>query len=296
MSDTKMLIREFNASKVGKVLNGKESFRNAVGRTLHGLSYRHPKLAMAMGVVGFMGATVAGGPVGALVASPVMFASVYSGIVPKKEEKAACDFLMNVAVRKTAAFDNYLVKRGTDETRRLSAVQAYLKSQAPGFGYFKEYQRDFPNAVQQIMKEGMKGDLPLLHGKELYELEALQEVFTKGRNKDGIFKGMIKTFTPTYRRQREMAKRISERRWADREKWEKMSSDTRSPWREHMKEQEFLRSKEPAINEEKKETFLDVFKRASHPLVKPNVEKANLPIQKPMTTPFLNALRNRQGR
>ena len=296
MVDSKQLIKEFNESKVGKVLNGKESFRNKVGRVLHGISYKHPKLAMTLGVMGFMGATIVGGPVGAVVASPMMFAGVYSGIVPKKEEKAACDFLMNVAVRKTAAFDNYLVKRGIDEKTRLSAVQAYLKSQSPRFGYFKEYQKDFPSAAQQIMAVGMKGDLPLLHGKELYELEALQEVFTKDRNKDGILKGMIKTFTPAYREQRKEAKKIAESRWADREKWEKMPSDTRSLWRSYMKEQEFLKSKETVIKEEKKETCLDFFKRTSHPLEKPRIEKAYLPAQKPVTTLWFNALKKRQSR
>ena len=252
MSDTKKLIKEFNESKVGKVLNGKESFRNGVGRILHGISYKHPKLAMAMGIMGFMGATVAMGPVGAIVASPMMFAGVYSGIVPKKEEKAACDFLMNVAVRKTVAFNNYLEKRGVDEKARLTAVQAYLKSQAPKFGYFKEYQKDFPKAAEQIMKEGMKGDLPLLHGRELYELEALQEVFTKGRNKDGILKGMLKTFTPTYRAQRKDAEKIADARWADRKAWLEAPEDKRAPWREFMKEQAFIRSKENPQKQEKK--------------------------------------------
>lgn len=296
MVDSKQLIKEFNESKVGKVLNGKESFRNKIGRVLHGISYKHPKLAMTMGVSASVGAALVGGPVGAVAVSPMMFAGVYSGIVPKKEEKAACDFLMNVAVRKTAAFDNYLVKRGIDEKTRLSAVQAYLKSQAPGFGYFKEYQKDFPSAAQQIMAVGMKGDLPLLHGKELYELEALQEVFTKDRNKDGILKGMIKTFTPAYRERRKEAKKIAESRWADREKWEKMPSDTRSLWRSYMKEQEFLKSKETVIKEEKKETCLDFFKRTSHPLEKPRIEKAYLPVQKPVTTLWFNALKKRQCR
>lgn len=296
MSDTKKLIREFNESKVGKVLNGKESFRNGVGRMLHGLSYKHPKLAMALGTIGFMGATVVGGPVGAIAASPIMFAGIYSGIVPKKEEKAACDFLMNVAVRKTAAFNNYLEKRGIDEKERLTAVREYLKSQAPKFGYFKEYQKDFPGAAEQIMKEGMKGDLPLLHGRELYELETLQEVFTKGRNKDGILKGMIKTFTPTYRAQRKEAKKIADARWADRKTWLNTSEDKRGPWREFMKGQEFIRSKENPQKEEKKTTLLSVFKKASHPLIMPEKEKAYIPIQKEMTPFQIKALKNRQGR
>lgn len=296
MSDTKKLIKEFNESKVGKVVNGKESFRNGVGRILHGLSYKYPKVAMTLGVVGFMGATVVGGPVGAAVASPMMFAGVYSSIVPKKEEKAACDFLMNVAVRKTAAFDNYLFKRGIDEKTRLSAVQAYLKSQAPGFGYFKEYQKNFPSAAQQIMAVGMKGDLPLLHGRELYELEALQEVFTRGRNKDGILKGMIKTFTPTYRQQRKEAKKIAEVRWVDRKTWLETAEDKRGPWREFMKEQEFLRSKGNPQSEEKKTDMRDVFRKASHSSKPPKVDKEYVSIQKEMTPTQMNALKNRLGR
>ena len=296
MVDSKQLIKEFNESKVGKVLNGKESFRNKVGRILHGVSYKHPKLAMALGVVGFMGATVAMGPVGAIVASPMMFAGVYSGIVPKKEEKAACDSLMNVAVRKTAAFDNYLVKRGIDEKKRLSAVQDYLKSQAPSFGYFKEYQKDFPNAAQQIMTVGMKGDLPLLHGRELYELEALQEVFTKGRNKDGILKGIVKTFTPTYRAQRKEAKKIADARWADRKAWLEAPEDKRGPWREFMKGQAFIRSKENPKKEEKKTSLLSVFKKATHPLNIVQEEKAYIPIQKEITSRQMNVMKNRHGR
>lgn len=296
MSDTKKLIKEFNESKVGKVVNGKESFRSGVGRILHGLSYKYPKLAMVMGVMGFMGSTVALGPVGAIAASPMMFAGVYSGIVPKKEEKVACDFLMNVAVRKTAAFNNYLEKRGVDEKDRLAAVREYLKNQAPKFGYFKEYQKDFPNAAEQIMKEGMKGELPLLHGRELYELEALQEVFTKGRNKDGILKGMVKTFTPTYRAQRKEAKKIADARWADRKAWLEAPEDKRGPWREFMKGQAFIRSKENPKKEEKKTSLLSVFKKATHPLNIVQEEKAYIPIQKEITSRQMNVMKNRYGR
>ena len=296
MVDSKKLISEFNASKVGKVLNGKESFRNGVGRTLHGLSYKHPKLAMVLGFTGFLGATVAAGPVGAIATFPIMFAGVYSGIVPKKEEKAACDFLMNVAVRKTAVFNNYLEKRGIDETERLTVLQTYLKSQSPKFGYFKEYQQDFPNAAEQIMKEGKSGDLPLLHSRELYALESLQEIFTKGRNKEGILKGMIKTFTPTYHKQRKEAEQIAEKRWADRKAWLETAPDKRPSWREFMKGQEFIRAKAKPNNEEKKTNLLSFFRKTSHSFSMPKEERQYMPIQKEMSTIQMNAIKNRHSR
>ena len=294
--DSKKLISEFNHSKVGRVLNGKESFRNAVGRTLHGLSYKHPKLAMGLGFLAFSGATIVGGPIGAVVASPLMFGSVYSAIVPKREEKAACDFLMNVAVRKTAAFNNYLQKKDIPETERMAALDVYLKSQAPKFGYFNEYKKEFPNAVQKIVKEGMKGDLPLLHGKELYALETLQEVFTKGRNKDGILKGMIKTFTPTYRRQRQEAETLAKVRWEDRKKWMEMDPDARLSWREFMHAQAFQRNKEEPLKTETKRSLLDILKKSSSFEKKEVVEKAYLPVQKNMTVAQMNILKNRSGR
>ena len=277
--NSQKLIDEFNKSKVGKVLSGKESFRNTVGCALHGLTYKHPKLVMGMGILVFSVAAIIGGPVGTVVASPLLFGGVYSAIVPKKEEKAACDFLMNVAVRKTAAFNSYLQKQAIPETERMATLDIYLKSQSPKFGYFNEYKKEFPNAVQQIAKEGMKGDLPLLHGRELYALEALQEIFTKDRNKGGILKGIFKTFTPTYRRQRQEAEMMAKARWEDRQKWMGIASDKRSSWREFLHEQSFRRTQVYTPKTEKKKTLSDIFKTVSAVEKNATQEKAYLPFQ-----------------
>ena len=243
MDQTKQLIEEFNVSKVGQVLNGKEAFRNKVGCLLHGLTHKHPKLAMLGSSALFAGGTALMGP---LAAAPTIFPAAYGAAVSftakgRLQEKASCDFLMNHGVRKTAAFSNFLDKKGIDAATKEAALQTYLKSQAPKFGYFRDYIRQFPNAVQQIMSSGMKGDLPLIHSQEVYHLEAVQEALTKGHNKGGILHGLVQSVLPKTKEMEKKAGEVAAKRWADRKAWEAMPAETREPWRKFSKAKEFER-------------------------------------------------------
>ena len=242
MDQTKQLISEFNTSKVGQVLNGKEAFRNKMGCLLHGLAHKHPKMAMLGSSLLYAGGVATLGP---LASAPAIFPAAYSVATAtakgRLREKASCEFLMNVAVRKTAAFSNFLEKKGIDAATREAAVQTYLKGQAPKFGYFKDYAKQFPDAARQIISAGTKGDLPLIHNKEVYHLEAVQEALTRGHNKGGVLHGLVQTFSPKTQAMEKKAGELAAQRWADRQAWEAQSAATREPWRRFSKAKEFER-------------------------------------------------------
>ena len=240
--DTSDLIRQFNESKAGHVINGSESFRNRMGRVLHGLSYNHPRLAAVAGIGTSIVGTAVGGPIGALATSPALFSATYAVVTPKRFEKAACDFLMNQGVRKASAFSNFLEKQGIDPATREAAVAKYLEQQAPKFGYYKEYQQEFPAAAKQIVEAGTKGDLPLRHSQDLYKNEIIQETLTRERRKGGILKGLIYTFTKDARRIESEAEKLAAERWADRQAWLAQPAESRGTWRSFYKDREFQRS------------------------------------------------------
>ena len=194
MDKAKSLIKDFEASKVGRVLNGKESFRNKVGRVMHGMAYKHRALMILSG----LGAVVTGvglGAVGAVALSPVMFAGIYGGISPKKNEKAACEALMNIAVRKTSAFVRFLNRQNIVNTERQRAVRMYLDSNLP-VGMKKTFAADHPLAVAQILSG--RDDLVQYHSPEVYQLEVMQELLTQSNEKGGIVHGFFQPFTRKY--------------------------------------------------------------------------------------------------
>ena len=243
MPTTQELIDQFNHSPVGRVVNGRESFRNRVGRFMHGLAHRHPKLGFALGTAAFVGGSVVGGPVGSLCTAPFLLQGIYGAITPSKIEKADCDFLMNQAVRKTAAFCTFMERRHVPSAEKEAALEQYLKSQSPMFGYYREYREQNPDAVAQIMSSGQTGDLPLMHGPDLYQAEITQELLTKAHQKGGIVHGLIRSFLPQTRQLEKRAGLMAARRWADRQEWEALPPAERGSWRSFYKDRAFERTK-----------------------------------------------------
>ena len=224
------IIKQFEQSRVGHVLNGKESFRNKMGRVVHGLCYKHRVLMILTGI-GAMAAGVGMGAVGAVALSPVMFGGVYGGLSPKKNEKAACEALMNIAVRKGAALARFMSREGVSESLKKQTLQKYLNDNMP-LGCQKEYQQAFPYAIADILnRDESKAQY---HNPDVYLLEAVQEEFTKSNEKGGVLHGMAQVFTKKYYQQEAKAKKVAMMRWQDRQQWEKMGSN-RPKWPEFMK-------------------------------------------------------------
>ena len=243
MVDSAQLIEQFNQSPAGRVINGREAFRNRMGRLLHGVAHKHSKLALTIGIAAAVGGFALGGPIGFAATFPVMFQGIYGTVAPKKFEKAACDFLMNQGIRKAAALASFMKKQNVPVAEQETTLQTYIRQQAP-LGCFKDYDKQFPDAAKQILSAGTKGDLPLLHGPELYHDEIVQEMLTKNRQKGGILRGMLRTFLPSTQHLEKQAKLLAARRWADRQEWEKLPPENREPWRSFYKAREFERSQQ----------------------------------------------------
>ena len=218
MNQSKVLINAFQKTAIGRVISGREAFRNRMGRLLHGLTYYHPKSLMTIGAVAFMAGITLPGVL--LASAPLMFVGVYSAISPKKTEKAACEFLANVAIRKTDALAHFLKKQQVTTDIAQSTLQQYLEQNLPR-GMANEYMSTHPNAIVQIQSEHAS-DI-CYHNPEVYLLEVLQEQLTKSQDKGGILHGMMQTFMPKYYLQEKEARRIAAIRWSNRQLWEKMA-------------------------------------------------------------------------
>ena len=236
MDQRRDLIEMFHKTPVGRVVKGKESFRNTVGRVMHGLAHSHPNVMRVLGTTALIGGAVAG-PVALVALSPVMFMGIYS-CTPKKFEQSACEFLANVAVRKADALSRFINKQNISDELKKSTVQMYLLQNMP-IGMANEYMTHHPNAVMQIMSGHVSE--ASYHNPEVYELEAVQEQFTKGNDKGGILQGMVHFFTKKYRNQVQLGKSIAQQRWQDRLTWEKISGE-KPAWPNYMHTKEFERT------------------------------------------------------
>ena len=216
--DQQKLLEDFYKTSTGRVLEGKESFRNRMGCIVHGLAHKHPKTMVAVGSLAFIGGMV-GGPTMLLAVSPVMFAGVYTAITPKNVERAACEFLANVAVRKTDALACFLKKQNVNEADQKKLLQQYLQKNMP-LGMMPEYMKKHPDAIEKITSGKLSE--ASYHSPEVYLLEAVQERLTKTKTKGGILYGMIQPFSAKYREQKQIAQEIAAKRWQNRQKWEKM--------------------------------------------------------------------------
>ena len=116
------------------------------------------------------------GAVGTILLTPIMFAGVYGGISPKKNEKAACEALMNIAVRKGAALARFMNREDIPPSLKQQTLQEYLSNNMP-LGCQNEYQQMFPNAVANILNRNESE--AQYHNLDVYLLEAVQEEFTK---------------------------------------------------------------------------------------------------------------------
>ena len=154
MSESQTLYQEFLKSRLGKVYR-KQGIRNFTGRCLHGAT-RHPIQSTILGAM--ILPLAIGNPLFGLPA----FAALSGGVLgmAKNEEKTAREFLMNVAIRKSNAFKSFLDKKGISNTTKAQAIEYCLKENAPMFGGFKEFQKDMPDAVSQIMNSKNDAELP----------------------------------------------------------------------------------------------------------------------------------------
>ncbi|MBP5343997.1 MAG: hypothetical protein J6Y85_02860 [Alphaproteobacteria bacterium] len=231
--DQQKLLEAFNQTPAGRVILGKEALRNRLGRVIHGLVYKHPKSMITLGSLAFAGSLVTGLGV-MMLTTPIMFAGAYAALSPKKLEKAGCEFLANVAVRKADAFAHFLKKQNLTASEQEQAVLQYLCQNLP-VGMKQEYLETHPNAAGQIISG--KPDEACYHNFDVYHLEALQEQFTKGKDKGGVLHGMFQTFTPKYQKQKKIAAIIAAKRWQRRQQWERMPSPKLS-WMKFKRETE----------------------------------------------------------
>lgn len=218
--DQQKLLNAFNQTPAGRVISGKEALRNRLGRMLHGLAYKHPKSMMTLGSIAFASSLVTG-PVVMALTTPIMFAGAYAAVSPKKSEKADCEFLANVAVRKADAFARFLKKQDLSETEKEQAVLKYLHQNLP-VGMTQEYLKAHPQATEQILSG--HPEEACYHDLSVYHLEALQEQFTKSKDKGGVLHGMAQMFTRKYQAQKQLAFAIATQRWQHRQQWEKLPS------------------------------------------------------------------------
>lgn len=201
MNENKALYQEFLKSRKGRVYAGKQAFRNFMGRCLHGIT-RHPCKMGLMGVLAF--------PASAL--NPVFFAPLAVGVlggflggVAKGEEKTAREFLMNVAIRKSNVFKEFLDEKGVPDAVKASAIDYCLKRSSPLFGGFKEFKKEMPDAVSKIMNSTKEDDLPFYRTKAVLRNELMQKLFTKRGSNGGIWQGFKNFFSGEEKIVRQMA-------------------------------------------------------------------------------------------
>jgi len=239
--DQQKLLDSFNKTAAGKVIAGKEAFRNRIGRIMHGLAYKYPKSVITAGALAFTGGLLTGSPL-MIATAPLMFGAAYTAVSPRNTERATCEFLANVAVHKADAFARFLKRQNLSTTEKEQAILQYLQQNMP-IGMASEYLKSHPQAVTHIINS--HPEEACYHTLEVYRFETLQEQFTKNKDKGGILHGFIQTFTKKYRRQKQLAEKIATTRWQNRQRWEKMPTP-KVAWTAFMRATEAPQVRTPA--------------------------------------------------
>lgn len=202
MSEVSGLYKEFLKSRKGMLYTGPRSWRNFAGRCLHGIT-RHPKTATLLGLSVLFPASVMNPAL-----APLAFPSLAGGVIgsiAKADEKVAREFLMNVAIRKSNAFKDFLTKKGVPSKTQEEAIEYCLKKSAPILGGFKEFKKEMPDAAKRILQATADADLPYYKTPGVLRNERMQQLFVKRGTDKGIIQAFKNVITGEERIVRKMA-------------------------------------------------------------------------------------------
>ena len=121
--------------------------------------------------------------------------SAFLGSAAKKDEKIAREFLMNVGIRKSNAFNKFLQTKGISGKTQEEAIEYCLKKSAPILGGFKEFQKEMPDAVQKIVRATSEADLPYYRTPGVLRNELMQKHMVKRGTAGGIIQGVKNILT-----------------------------------------------------------------------------------------------------